>query len=190
MTNKVSNINFYREIYDEELKRKNEIDSSISFPTTLLTLLIGGSIYIFNISNLDCFKEFDIYSRIAIIIFTCIFILSMVITIILLMRIFVNIFKKYKYLPSPFDLNKRENELYELYIKYYKEIKDKDYEKKAVKSSRHQFNVDLLNYYIDFATNNQRLNDIRLKNLYTSRKYLIFSLISIAIIGILLIINN
>lgn len=189
MSNKTSDIEFYKEIHQNELNRKNDIDSSVSFPTTLLTLLIGGGLYLFKKENFDLQKEDNQYILYGIIFLTCLFILAIIMAIGLLMRMYLNKFRKYKYLPLSSDLKKRENELYEHYKNHFSLTEQSNPKKKALTYSKSEFKKDLLNYYIDFSTNNQLVNDERLKDYYKSRKYLMFSIILIALIGILIIIK-
>lgn len=180
-------IGFYKEIHTSELSRKNEIDASIGFPTTLLTLLIGGGLFLFKDENFNRNFSDSEYFLTAITICTGLFIISIVGAIIFLIRMYLNRFRKYKYLPCSLDLINRENELYEHYLIYFKKVGNKKPKKKAMQYAKSEFQKDLLNYYVKFATENQLVNDGRIKDYYWSRKILIVSIVLIAIIGILII---
>jgi len=167
-------IDFYKELYLDELKRKDKIDALISYPTTLLTILIGGGLYFLKKEN---FKHITECETILLNILTSLFFISIAFSIFFLMRMFLNKFKKYKYLPLSIDLYNRELEL----ITYYKENSDNNKKNQIRKEAKKHFQNDLLKYYIDFATKNQMINDERLKDFYTSRKILMLSLIFLSI---------
>lgn len=189
MPSKISELEFYKEIHQNELNRKKNIDSSISFPTTLLTLLIGGGLYLFKKDNFSLQNDDNQYVIFGIIFLTLLFLFSITFAIALLMRMYLNKFRKYKYLPLSSDLIKRENELLKHYEDHFSLTELKKPKKKAIEYSKSEFKKNLLNYYVDFSTNNQLVNDERLKDYYKSRKYLMFSIILIALIGILIILK-
>ncbi|QNJ99096.1 hypothetical protein [Constantimarinum furrinae] len=180
-------LQFYKEIHLSELKRKSEIDSSISFPTTLLTLLIGGGFYLFQKEIVE-YQDENILS-ILIIIGGILFLLSIFGAIILLSRMYLNRFRKYRYLPCSLDLINRENELYHHYLNFYKQTDIDKPNKKALKDADEEFQKNLLNYYIEFGTHNQLVNDVRIKDFYRSRKILILSIILLAITALLILIR-
>ncbi len=182
-------IGFYKEQYDREQTRKNDIDNSIGLPSTLLTILVGGGLYLLKnskfINNGFCF----VYPNILILSFCSLYIISICTSIIFLMKIYANNLMKYLYLPSPSDLLKRESELYNHYLLFYKSIQILNPEEESIKSSKQQFEEDLLAYYVNFASKNQALNDSRLLDLYKARRFLILSILFIGIFGILSAIN-
>jgi len=181
-------LEFYREIHSNELSRKNEIDASIGFPTTLLTILIAGWYYLKD-ENFQPNKIANEYVLIAISICSYLFLFSIGIAIIFLIRMYLNRFRKYKYLPCSLDLINREDELYKYYLAFFKKIGDKKPKRKAMSYATTTFEQDLLKYYVEFATNNQLVNDGRIKDYYWSRKILIVSIILITIMGILILIK-
>ncbi len=179
-------LEFYKEIHSNELSRKNEIDASIGFPTTLLTILIAGWYYLFKDENFHSNNIADEHVLIAISICSYLFLFSIGIAIIFLIRMYLNRFRKYKYLPCSLDLINREDELYKYYLAFFKKIGNKKPKKKAMSYATTAFEKDLLKYYVEFATDNQLVNDGRIKDYYWSRKILIVSIILITIIGILI----
>jgi hypothetical protein len=189
MTETITSFNFYKELHLSELERKNDIDSLVGYPTTLLTILIGAAFYFFKSENFS-YKSDDNSFVVFLLIFTiCLFGTSIALAIVFLMKMYLNTFKKYKYLPSPSTLKNREKELYEHYEKFYLETKSKKPKKKTKKDANTEFKKDLLNYYINYATNNQIVNDKRTKDYYASRKCLTFSIILLSLIGILILVK-
>ncbi|SFU67382.1 PEP-CTERM protein-sorting domain-containing protein [Pustulibacterium marinum] len=180
-------LQFYKDIHISELKRKSEIDNSINFPTTLLTLLLGGGFYLFRKENID-FTNGNILSYL-IILGGIFFLLSIISAIIFLSRMYLNRFRKYKYLPCSLDLMNRENELYHHFFNFYKETKVKNPKESAIKDADDEFQKNLLNYYIEFGTHNQLVNDGRIKDFYWSRKILILAIIFLAITALLTLLN-
>lgn len=189
MSNSVNSIEFYKEMHEKELRRKTEIDTSINFPTTLLTILIGGFLFLFKKDNFNYSISDNEHLIFVIIFLTLLFTISTITATVFLIRMYLNKFKKYKYLPLSSDLKNWEDQLIEHYKVHFENIESKKPFKKALKYSRDEFNDKLLNYYITFSTSNQLMNDERLEDNYKSRKYLIFSLILLAIIGIIILIK-
>jgi len=182
-------LEFYKEIHTNELSRKNEIDASIGFPTTLLTLLIGGGFFIFKDENFHPSYTDNEFVLVVITGCTILFILTILIAMTFLIRMYLNRFRKYKYLPCSLDLINREDELYKYYLAFFKKIGTKKPKKNAMSYATAEFEKDLLKYYVEFATENQLVNDGRIKDYYWSRKILIVSIILITIIGILILIK-
>ncbi len=176
--NNISEIGFYKELYFEELKRKDRIDTLISYPTTLLTIIIGGGLYFLQDEN---FKHMSGSETLIIRVLISVFFISIAIAIFFLMRMYLNNFKKYIYLPLSVDLSKREQEL----VSYFQSNLESQDENQVQKKAKEYFKNDLLQYYINFATKNQIINDERIKDFYTSRKILMLSLILLFLIGIL-----
>ena len=183
-------IEFYKEIYNTELIRKNDIDAAIGFPTTLLTLLIGAALYLFTD---DKYKNSDADTQSVVIvvnILTGIFIFGLLLSIACLSRMYLNKFKKYVYLPLSSDLLNREKELEIFYTDYFKSEGSRKPKTKAKKWAEKEFRKDLLAYYVDFSSINQLINDERIKDYNRSRKMLIISILLIGIIGTLQILKN
>lgn len=189
MKESTTDIHFYKQFYDHEHERRIEIDKSVSFPTSLLTFIIGGTLYLFETKGSVMIAKGSFFLNLSIIILTVSFVTTMILTIGFLMRMFINTFKKYQYLPSPLNLREREIELFKHYLQYYRATKIKKPKVKAKKQAKKQFNNDLLNYYTKYASLNQKLNDSRIKDFYASKNFLILSIIFITITGTLLIIK-
>ncbi|WP_299157379.1 hypothetical protein [uncultured Tenacibaculum sp.] len=185
----ITNFNFYKELHLSELKRKNDIDSLVGYPTTLITILIGSAFYFFKSENFTYKSTDNSFLIFLLILIVCLFGTSIVVAIVFLIKMYLNTFKKYKYLPSPLTLKKREKELYEHYEGFYLETESKESYKKAIEYADNEFKKDLLNYYIDYGTNNQIVNDNRTKDYYSSRKCLTFAIFLLSLIGILILIK-
>lgn len=182
-------LGFYKEIYSEELIRKNEIDASIGFPTTLLTLLIGGGFFLLNEKSFQSNISDNELVQFGIRFCTILFVLSMLTAMTFLIRMYLNRFRKYKYLPCSLDLINREDELYKHYLAFFTNNGYRKAKKQAINYATAAFEKDLLKYYVEFATNNQLVNDGRIKDYYWSRKLLIISIILITFMGILILIK-
>ena len=191
MIEKIANINFYKNLYEIEINRKNEINGLVKFPTTLLSILIGAGFFLYKplYENVDKAEKGFIFIVLAIL--SILFSISISIAVFYLVRMFHNLFRKYYYLPSATILKNRQIELYNHGKLFYSETKnEEESEKLSIDYSKEEFNKDLLNYYIDNSTKNQKVNDSRYEDYYHSRHYLMISLIIIAISGILIIIKQ
>lgn len=170
---------FYKELYETEINRKNGIDASVQFPTTILTILIGAFYFIINNDKLQVLnQESNIYNVLLIISISG-FVSGVVTTTIFLLMMFHNIKNKYYYLPSPKELKKRECILYEHFLKSHPEIEER--EKKASIYSEKMFKNELTEYYIECSDKNQKINDRRLREYYQTRKFLMISIIFLAL---------
>lgn len=164
MIEKIANIEFYKNLYENEINRKNEINGLVSFPTTLLTLMIGGGFFLYQPIFEIGFKNNNHYILYVIFPLAILFLISIAISIFFLIKMFHNLFRKYHYLPSPENLKNREIELFEHYKNFYTGIGKKKINKKSTKQSKIAFKKDLLNYYIENSTKNQIVNDRRYKD--------------------------
>ncbi len=187
MIEKLANIDFYKNLYEIEISRKNEINGLVKFPTTLLSILIGAGFFLYKplYENAEHSCIFFI-----IVILSILFSIAISIAVFFLVKMFHNLFRKYHYLPSATLLKERQIELYNHANQFYSESESKEIEKLSIEYSTEEFNKDLLNYYIDNSTKNQKVNDNRYEDYYRSRHYLMISLIIIAISGILIIIKQ
>ena len=141
MIEKLADINFYKDLYDNEINRKNEINGLVQFPTTLLTLMIAGGFYLYqpifkNEFRIDGFCIFFIE-----VIISLLFSISIAISIFYLIRMYHNLFRKYHYLPSPEKLKNREIELYKHYENYFTESNETDIEIKSIEYSKKELRI-------------------------------------------------
>jgi len=187
MIEKIANIEFYKNLYENEISRKNEINGLVSFPTTLLTLMIGGGFYLYQPIFKNGLENNNHFITYVILPLAILFVITIATSIVFLIKMFHNLFRKYHYLPNPEILKNREIELFEHYKNFFTTIGAKKIKKKSIKNSKREFEKDLLNYYIENSTKNQIVNDRRYKDYYLSRHYLMISLIVLAISGILII---
>ncbi|MGH2666910.1 hypothetical protein [Flavobacterium sp.] len=178
MTEELINIDLYKEIYNEELKTKNSIDSQMILPTNLIVLLIGVGLFMFKNQYFKSPQNGNLYIIIAIGLLFSLFAGTLSLSIMYLMKAYLNGFYKYHYLPASLELKEKENQL----KKDYKILK-----KKGLKSIKLALENHMLIYYIDSSSNNRYVNDERLKAFYLSKLSLSISIILIAIIGFLMI---
>jgi hypothetical protein len=190
MIEKLANIDFYKNLYEVEISRKNEINGLVKFPTTLLSILIGAGFFLYKplYENIEKAEKNCMFIIIAIL--SVLFAISITIAVTYLVKMFHNLFRKYYYLPSAISLKERQIELYNHGKQFYSETDNNEIEKLSIDYSTEEFNKDLLNYYIDNSAKNQKVNDNRYEDYYRSRHYLMISLIIIAISGILIIIKQ
>lgn len=181
-------IDFYKGMYLNEFDRKNIVDSYINYPTTLLTLIISAELYFIGTIN---FKEsYSPFFWTSYILLSSSLAASIFGSIYFCLITFLNSFKKYKYLPSPKALRNRQAELFDHYYVFYKSTKANEPKKKARLLSEAEFKKDLINYYVEYGTQNQELNDMRKKSYYLGRRCVVIALFTVIFIGLLTITNN
>jgi len=155
-----------------------------------LTLLIGGFFFILTNDKLEVLdfenncERFFLYGAVGI------FAILVILTIIFLLLMFHNIKHKYQYLPLPEYLYNRQDLLFNHYKENHPEHKESKQERRGIKYAKEQFHIETLEYYVDCATNNQKVNDERLKYYYWSRKFLMFSVIALILIITIILINK
>ncbi|QTE21129.1 hypothetical protein [Polaribacter cellanae] len=184
MIEKENNLDFYKEQYIFEYERARFYDQSIQFPTTLLIVYIGGSVYsfkeYFNNGNILLCSYLDwIFLGIYIV-----FSISIIFTIYYMSSVFHGFTREYHFLPSLNSLKKYETDLYKYYYRYesgtYSEKR-----MKAKKSTLEHFNKNLKKDYIKMTSLNQIVNDKRANSFYITRSLLFINLILLIIVGIM-----
>ncbi len=190
MIEQIAEISFYKDLYESESARKHQIDNSVQFPTTILTLLIGAFYYILTSEVLDIIKPESILYKAFLVIIISAFVVSIIMTITFLLIMFHNIKNKYKYIPSPENLKERQLLLFEHYTNNHCELKKKEKKRNGIKYSKAEFEKELLEYYIECANNNQMINDRRLKEYYYTRTLLMISIISLTLMVSIILTQN
>lgn len=174
------NIDLYKEIYNEELKTRSNLDSQIGLPMNLIVILIGVGLFLFQKHYVN--HNNNLYVLLLIKSLFALFGGTLALSIMYLMKMYLNGFYKYKYLAISTDLQKKE-------VEFIKSNKDETKELKRKAKSKVQTNFDeyLLDCYISISSNNRVVNDERMKALHFSKLYLMISILLIALIGFLII---
>jgi len=190
MIDQLGDIKFYKELHENEVKRKIEINGLVKFPTTLLMVIIGAGFYLYK--PLFEVSPNSIHDCVwcTLILFAIVFTTFLSIATFFLIRVFHNLFRKYEYLPTPFVLRDRHIEIYEHYVSYFTAQNANNIKSQSIKFSKKEFEKELFDHYIECSSNNQRVNDKRIKDFYRSRHYLMFALVVLAISSVILILNQ
>ncbi len=176
------NKEIYKEQYLFEHDRKQFYDKLIQYPTTLLIVFIGSSLYCFNKyypSGIILNSILDWIFLISFILFS----ISVICTIWNLGIVFHGFTRKYEYLPNTDVLFKHEMKLYKYYYKYSEVIDFKKKRLKAQKETCSEFEKVLKKYYIEMTSQNQEINDHRAESYYFTRTFLFIDLVFLIIIG-------
>ncbi|TGD58965.1 hypothetical protein [Flavobacterium humi] len=175
------NIELYKEIYIEELKTKVNIDSQLSLPMNLIVILIGIGLFLFQKHYVNSHNN-SLYMLLLTKSLFALFGGLVALSTMYLMKMYLNGFYKYQYLPISTDLQKTEGE-------FVKSNKDqaKMLKKKTVSNTQINFDAYLRDCYIITSSNNRIVNDERMKTMYLSKLYLMISILLIALIGFLVI---
>ncbi|MDX6187827.1 hypothetical protein SGQ83_00555 [Flavobacterium sp. Fl-318] len=175
------NIELYKQIHTDELKAKNEIDSHANLTTNLIIVLIGVALFLFQ-KNYNHHQSTNVYIQAAIGVLFAVLAGIVTASIIFLIKMYLNGFSKYKYLPISSDLQKIETQ-----IAIDCKNKCNKVKKKTFRNIKIEFDKHLIKHYIDCSTNNRKVNDERMNAFYLSKLYLIISMFLIAFIGFLMI---
>ncbi len=149
-------IEILKEKYEYENERKLYYDDVISLPVTLLGFIVAGVYFIVNDENkvpwFENSKPFFIYPLI----------LTTVVSMYFLYRVFFGLKRKYCSFPETTDV-----------MKDYKNIKD--YYANQAQNSQIQKNIDndfndfIIKWYTDINDNNIKVNDTRMNNFHYSK---------------------
>lgn len=171
---KMDDITFYKSLYDRELKRRIDLDNSISVPIGTITLLFGLIFYVFsNVSLIPVGWDILIYILIGgsgVLLF---------IGILYLVMSYNYLIYGFKYQNFPSTLELRE---YQLGVNKHREFE---------KIEIDLFDEYLINKYVDYTNCHVKINDKRGENLYHAKSYIIASMLMLLLtITIFLIIKN
>jgi len=156
---------FYNNIFERELKRKNDIEKSVSTPVTILTgIIILNSFIVEKASHETIHKQILIY------IFVLLVVISFCISVVYLLKVYNNLFQGFYYKNLPF-----LNELRE----YEKEVisYNQDLTTNAENSEKINFEEKILDSIIKAADSHTNANSDRLFNLFKAKQFMIISLI-------------
>ena len=167
-------LNFYKDFYESEMQKKNELDRSTNIPILAITLLFG--LISFLIKAID-FNKIELLDYLILFTSTVIFIL-MSIAIFRIIISYNNGLKGYEYevLGSNTDYEKYRKELFEYFEKADDAEKD--------------FKEAIINKLIKSSDNNTKLNIFRTYQLFLAKKFVIISILIYSINFILYLIKQ
>lgn len=155
-------LNFYKSFYENELKKKDDLDKSINIPILIISIIFGTISFIGKEINYNCLNKIDfIIISLIVLTFTllCIGIYRVIIT-------YNNGIKGYEYeiLGSNKDYENYKTKLTDFYSDNKKEAEVQFYESIVIK-------------IIECVDLNTELNIFRINQLFLAKKYIILSLI-------------
>ena len=158
----MNQLEFFKELYFYELKKKENVSSSLNLPTTLLVVLMGAMSFLIR-SHIQYFEGINTIS--------IIFSLLVIITTVFFIKVFYFLFKAligydYKYLPRSRDIRN----LFDYWTKF-----NRDDEKEESKS----IEDDLIDLYTEIIDNNMKNNLRRIAFRYKTFKNMLYAVIAI-----------
>jgi len=170
----MNDLDFYKSIYDRELSRRKYLDSSISIPIGILSLLIGLVSYFYSATE----YKVIINENLGVIILLAISILAMILSIIYLIKSYNNFLRGFNY----------KNLSYLKNIRKYQKVEIPEYNKKVSKEKQITFENKLIDRLINITDTNTAINDKRAFSMYWSKTFITIALavLFIAIIYILI----
>lgn len=175
----IDSVEFYKELYMNEISRKENLNSKLSMQIGLITVL--GGITVFEIENLYQNTKVNFVLQIEFIVLT---IIILGINIINLYK--ANHNKKYRYLDNPKNVKKAFQDIEKYYTDYYEYYKTENESLDSLLKRKKE--EKLIEMYIECAEENSKVNDIRYEENMRFIKAFIISLVVICIIGIYCII--
>jgi len=163
-----------KERYYQELERKDRFSDNLSFPTTMISLLIGALLYI--VKNLSYINEGTIKNIFYFLFFCLIF--SLIAAFYFLIKSTFNY--DWQWLP----LQKELKEDWDNLVEYYKDEHFKEYTDIQITSCLNNDFEDILEkHYRDSLEKNLTNNDSKAKYLHESYKCIILSIIFLALVS-------
>ena len=172
----MNRFDFFKEAYLEEINRREQINARISIPTGILTVIIGGEIYLFqNLPSISSMKSVIFYGLLFI------FTITLVICFIYASKCYCKLgFHKpggyqYSYIPDATSLNdyiKVLEQVYDDNITYYEAIGQE--KEKFVNTT---FEKYIIQNFIEGSTINRKSNYERTAALNVLAMWLIISLL-------------
>ena len=159
---------FYKSIYGRENSRREFLTNSINIPIGILTAIFSAFTYF-----VSSFQNDNLLINIIFYLLAFLCFVSNTIAIIYLLKSFNGFYKGHEYKELPF-LRTMEDYYIEL-VKHYK----KDEEK-----VNKEFEYFIISELVEYTDINIKLNDQRSLDLFQAKKFIFFSLISLALICI------
>ena len=168
MTNK-EKLDFYRNMYDKEDLRRQEIYSAMNIPIAFFSALVSA-VYLL-VSKFD--YDTENFLKIVFLIFILLSATVLVVTLYYLLKANTNIFGGYIYsnIPSSSDLINYNKQLRDYYETNFNDADKGDIE----------FEKQLINIHSDSADHNNYINEKRHSYIYTSKQLLVIAVILIII---------
>ena len=168
---------FYKSLYDRELNRRKDLDSSITVPTTILTLIVGMNTYFFQeleltVNSINTFTGIELF-----IIFSNV--VSFLLGLFFLIKSYNNLFVGFEYLNFGSLKEIRKYEIIDL-----KSHNSKENVKEIV------FENVIIDKLCDYIDNHTFINDKRTYDLYFAKTLTILALILTGLELILLMIKK
>lgn len=174
----LTNIDFYKDRYDKELQIKLHISTQVRLPITILSLLFAGAFYLIKEYSSILLNSNKLALRVFILFQSLILVGFFLMAIINLIKMYDNGFKKYKYLPLSNVFYEREKIIFDEYSSKFKNIdalNDDEYKNAVLEYSKKYFQTELVEYYVECSSHNQKLNEKRFKYYYASRRLIFVS---------------
>lgn len=166
----------YKSIYDRELNRRKDLDSSINLPLTILSILVAANSYMIKEKNLiENAHQEGVENILIILIF-----IGLGITIYFLTRSYNNLFKGFAYRNLGLTTEIRKYETVDL-PNYNNQVEEKD---KLI------FEDIITNKLTNIIDNHIVLNDKRSYDLYIAKTFIIISMVFTALNFFLIIFKD
>lgn len=151
---------FYKSLYDRELNRRKDLDSSVSVPLTLISIIVAANSYI--LKQAASFLPEHPFKGALIILSLA----ALAVSIFFLTRSYNNFFKGFEYRDIGFASEIRSYEIVQL----------PDYNSKVSAGDAIRFEDELIEKLNEITNNHMRLNDKRGHDLYLAKTFIIVSL--------------
>ncbi len=155
---------FYKSLYDRELNRRKDLDSSINLPITILTILVGANSYLLEKTKcIQCsfFKLSDnVLNVVIFILFT--------IAVFFLVRSYNNLFKGFGYRNIGYSKEIRDFEIFGI-PKYNSQVDE---------SSKINFEIELIKKLTEIIDDHIQFNDRRSLDIYRAKTFIIILLVA------------
>lgn len=155
----------------------------------LRLVFIGGVFYSFKNYFNNGLLKLSLTLDWIFVIFLVLFLLSTIVAIYFLAKVFHGFTRKYYYLPFTKNLVNHEKQLYRFHYKYSEKESYQDKRTDARDSTCMDFSNNLKKYYIELTDINQRINDKRADSYYLTRTFLFINLVLFIIIGFIGFLN-
>lgn len=177
----MNSFSFYISLYERELKRRYELDSSLNIPVSLLTALVTGNYFLNKDSLLNfCLNDFHFHTWLLLL--TLIFIS---ISFYFLCLSYNNLIKGFEYfnLSYPSEIRTFEKS-------FENDMECEEYNLTATPLSKVNFENKLIDQINSITDNNKKVNDKRGEYLFKARLYIILSFFTTSIQIVYITLSN
>lgn len=166
----MKNLDIYKEFYFREIDRKNELNNIINIPILIITGIVSVQYYFYS-------QQIENYLKIYIEFLSLISLLSIIYSVIYLLKSFSNFFKNHSYK----ELNQM-NTIYNYEIELIKE-------QAKIKDAESLFLEYLNKQFCDCASHNFLINKTRTEDIAKSKKGIFLSVICTILFSIIFLIS-